>query len=520
MTVTSRRRRARRRAVRTSLNMLSGFAAGGWSALVGLVVLPFYLKYLGIEAFGLVGFLLTLQAWFLLLDMGLSPTTSREMARFSGGQHSQQGIRNLFTSLEWVYALIAVFLALTLVAGARWLVSDWLQLKSLRPEVAAAALSLMAAMVAIQWMAMLYRSAINGLQRQVWLGGLTIALSSLRALASVAVLAWISPTLNAFVLAQSACYLMEAAVMRWYLGRRLPVARGRFSMAALKAVWQFAAGISAITVLATLLNQIDKLLLAKLLNLEEFGYFSLSMSVIGTLSIIVSPLFNAAYPRLTELAASGQNKVLSAEYHAFSQIAAFTILPIAATLAVFSSQAVYAWTGDRKLTGYVSPIISAWVVGAALNGLLHVPYALQLAVGWVRLSVVLNVLAVAIMFPALLLLVPRYGAVAAGWIWAFVNFFHFTVGIFLMHRRLLKGDLPRWYFSDLGVPCAATAVVVTVFWAAQSGTAPLGRFPSGALVASTLIAAALAAMLATPSGRKLVVAAVTAAKSRLAIALQ
>jgi O-antigen/teichoic acid export membrane protein len=351
MTVTSRRRRARRRAVRTSLNMLSGFAAGGWSALVGLVVLPFYLKYLGIEAFGLVGFLLTLQAWFLLLDMGLSPTTSREMARFSGGQHSQQGIRNLFTSLEWVYALIAVFLALTLVAGARWLVSDWLQLKSLRPEVAAAALSLMAAMVAIQWMAMLYRSAINGLQRQVWLGGLTIALSSLRALASVAVLAWISPTLNAFVLAQSACYLMEAAVMRWYLGRRLPVARGRFSMAALKAVWQFAAGISAITVLATLLNQIDKLLLAKLLNLEEFGYFSLSMSVIGTLSIIVSPLFNAAYPRLTELAASGQNKVLSAEYHAFSQIAAFTILPIAATLAVFSSQAVYAWTGDRKLTG-------------------------------------------------------------------------------------------------------------------------------------------------------------------------
>ena len=506
--------------MRASLNMLSGFVAGGWSALVGLVALPFYLQYLGVEAFGLVGFLLTLQAWFFLLDMGLSPTTSREMARFSGGQHSPQGIRNLFTSLEWVYALIAVSLALTLVAGARWLVSDWLQLKSLRPEDAASALSLMATMVAIQWMAMLYRSAINGLQRQVWLGGLTICFSSLRALASLAVLAWVSPTLNAFVLVQSACYLIEAAVMRWYLDRRLPIERGRFSMVALKGVWRFAAGISAITVLATLLNQIDKLLLAKLLNLEAFGYFSLSMTVIGAMSIIVSPLFNAAYPRFTELSAAGNIKVLSAEYHAFSQIAAFTILPIAGTLAVFSSPVVYAWTGDRQLAAYVSPIITAWVVGAALNGLLHVPYALQLAVGWVRLSVVLNVLAVVIMFPALLVLVPRYGAVAAGWIWAFVNFFHFTVGLFLMHRRLLRKELPRWYFSDLGVPGAAVAGVVTIFWTAQSGTELLGRLQSGALIVSTLLAAALTAMLATPAGRRLAIAAVTAAKSRLASVLQ
>lgn len=501
--------------MRASLNMLSGFVAGGWSALVGLVALPFYLRYLGVEAFGLVGFLLTLQAWFLLLDMGLSPTTSREMARFSGGQHSSQDIRNLFTSLELVYGLIAASLALMLVATARWLVSDWLQLKSLRPEDAATALSLMAAMVAIQWMSMLYRSAINGLQRQIWLGGMTIAFSSLRALATLAVLAWISPTLNAFVLAQSACYLIEAVLMRWYLDRRLPIERGRFSMVALKAVWKFAAGITAITVLATLLNQIDKLLLAKLLNLEEFGYFSLSMTVIGAMSIIVSPLFNAAYPRLTELSASGNVKALSTEYHAFSQIAAFTILPIAGTLAVFSSQAVYAWTGDSQITAYVSPIISAWVVGAALNGLLHVPYALQLAVGWVRLCVVLNVLAVAIMFPALLVMVPRYGAVAAGWIWAFVNFFHFTVGMFLMHRRLLKKELRRWYLNDLGAPCAATVGVVTLFWIAQSGAVPLGRFPSSMLVVGTLLAAALAAMLASPSGRKLVLAALAAAKSRL-----
>lgn len=66
--------------MRASLNMLSGFVAGGWSALVGSVALPIYCSTWASKYFGLVGFLLTLQAWFFLLDMGLSPTTVAEMA--------------------------------------------------------------------------------------------------------------------------------------------------------------------------------------------------------------------------------------------------------------------------------------------------------------------------------------------------------------------------------------------------------------------------------------------------------
>ena len=33
-------------------------------------------RFLGVEAYGLVGFFVMLQGWFLLLDMGLSPTMS------------------------------------------------------------------------------------------------------------------------------------------------------------------------------------------------------------------------------------------------------------------------------------------------------------------------------------------------------------------------------------------------------------------------------------------------------------
>lgn len=500
--------------MRASRNVISSFAASIWTAAVGLLVLPVYLRYIGVESYGLIGFLLTLQAWFLLLDMGLSPTTSREMARFSGGQHSAQGICDLLTSMEMVYAAVALLLALGLAAASRWLATDWLQLRTLSIDEATRALMLMAPIVAFQWMATLYRSAINGLQQQVLLGGLTVAMVSMRALATLAVLAWFAPTLEAFVLTQSVTLLIEAIALRWYLRRSLPAGRGQFSLKALKAVWQFAAGITAITVLATLLNQLDKLLLARLLTLEHFGHVSLAMTVIGAMAIVVIPVFNAAYPRFTELVASGQHDALAVEYHAFSQATAIAVLPIAATLALFSPYAVFAWTGDRQLTAFVAPIVSAWAVGSALNGLMHVPYALQLAVGWMRLSLILNAFAVAVMVPAILFFVPRYGAVAAGWIWTVLNSCYFTVGIMVMHRRVLKGEMARWYLRDVGIPCAATLAAILLCWMAQPHLNLVGRVQSAAFTAAALIFSGTCAMVSTPAGRRLLRACLSALNYR------
>jgi hypothetical protein len=60
--------------LQTARNYLAGLSNSIWSALVTLAVVPFYLKYLGIEAYGLVGFLVFTQGIVQLLDVGLGPT--------------------------------------------------------------------------------------------------------------------------------------------------------------------------------------------------------------------------------------------------------------------------------------------------------------------------------------------------------------------------------------------------------------------------------------------------------------
>ena len=66
-------------------NILANYASQLYVTIIGIVMVPLYIKYMGSEAYGLVGFFSMLQAWFGLLDMGLTPTMSREAARFNGG---------------------------------------------------------------------------------------------------------------------------------------------------------------------------------------------------------------------------------------------------------------------------------------------------------------------------------------------------------------------------------------------------------------------------------------------------
>ena len=60
---------------RTHWNLILGLVNAGWSAVVALAVVPVILHYLGLGAYGLIGFFAALQAVLAILDMGLSPTT-------------------------------------------------------------------------------------------------------------------------------------------------------------------------------------------------------------------------------------------------------------------------------------------------------------------------------------------------------------------------------------------------------------------------------------------------------------
>lgn len=446
-------------------NVVANYFASGWAAIVGLAFVPIYIRYLGIEAYALIGLFATLQVWFALLDIGVGATVNRELARMCSGAKNAQHGRDLLKSMEVISLALACFVAALVLAVSPLIATQWLNAETLTPEAAGSAIALMGFVIAAQSLGSLYRNALLGLQRQLWLSAATATWTTVRAVGSVGVLVLHSPTISAFFVFQLAVSATEALCNRLHLHRSLPpsTSTARFSSAALLDVWRFAAWVSGGAILATALMHLDKVLLAKLLPLADLGYFMLASAVAASLSIFTIPVHNVAYPRFAKMATSDNEHAMSSEYHRFAQLLSIGVIPAGLVLSLFSEEIVLLWTGDSVTTRAVAPLLRVWVIGTTLNSLMYVPYLAQLAHGWTKLSVVTNTIAVLIMIPLILILVPRHGAIAAAWIWVALNAAYVVFTIPVMHSRILRGETFEWYVHDVLAPLGAGSAAALTF---------------------------------------------------------
>jgi len=440
-------------------NAIANYLGQGWTALMGLAFVPFYIRYLGMEAYGLVGIFVVLQSWMALLDMGLAPTLGREMARFSAGAHTPHSIRDLLRTIEIIYAVFVLLAAIAIWLLAPWLANYWLNTSRLPAEVIAQALSIVGLVVGLRWWEGLYRGAIQGLQRMVWLNATSAIFAVIRWGGAAAILAWVSPTIHAFFIWQGVVSLLVTSVFGVELYRTVPAAdrTGRFSPASLGAIWRFSGGLALITLLATLLTQIDKVLLSGLLSLESFGYYMLAVTIGSVLFQLVYPLANAMYPRFTELSTRGQQESLVASYHRSCQAMSVLTIPPALILMTHAYPLLLLWTHDAGIAQEVAPLIVPLVLGTLLNGFMNLPYVLQLAHGWTGLTIRVNVIAVSFIVPAILWATPRYGAQGAAYAWLALNAGYVLISVHFMHRRIFPLEKVKWYWEDIGFPLVLTS---------------------------------------------------------------
>lgn len=442
-------------------NLIANYLGQGWRAIMALAFVPLYVKYLSVEAYGLIGIFAILQAWLGLLDLGLRPALLLEMARYTGGAYHVQRIWNLLRSIEIVALAVAVVVVVVVWSVSQWLATDWVQAGQLSRTTVAQAFTLMGVVAGLQFIESVYTGSLAGLQRQVLQNVILAIAATLRGLGAVGVLVWVSPTLQAFFIWQALVSVLSMAGFVFAVYRVLPVPPrpARFTGAALLDVWRFAAGMTGITLLALLLTQVDKMLLSRLLPLEMFGYYTLASVVAGGLYMFTTPIAGAFLPRFTELHTRNDAAALTFAYHLSSQLVTVLMGSAAAVLIVFAERILLLWTADTVLAKEVAPLMRVLALGTLLHGLMWIPYQMQLAYGWTSLAIRTNIIAVSVLVPAILWLVPLYGAMSAAWIWVALNSAYVLIGVHFMYRRILKTEKWEWYHTDVALPLSAAFVV-------------------------------------------------------------
>jgi O-antigen/teichoic acid export membrane protein len=438
-------------------NIATNLVAGVWTVVLTATITPLQVNLLGIEAYGLIGFIATLQIVFAAFDLGLSSTLTREIA--SDVSEGQSRSAALVRTISTVYWAVAVILGTVLMAFSGLIARRWFNPETLSTNEIQSALYLITLYLALRWPIALYQGILAGMQRMVVINTIKIGAVTLRLLGGIVVI-FIWRDVQTFLFWTALTAVVEVGVyfvsakrtcrfMSWRFG---------FSAAVLRPVLRFSASMMAISILSLFISQLDRVLVSKQLPLEAFGYYSLAYNAASITLLAISAVATAMMPSFASWQKAPDPEVLNARYLLANKVILFIVGGASFPLIFYGQTILSIWIGpvSASETYRAMALLAA---GFWLNAVVSNAYTLSVALGRPGLTLMTSA-ASAIPYALLLYwLVHAYGIDGAALAWPALNIFYILTLVPLVHRALLKLPARAWLsgtiipFGALGLGC-------------------------------------------------------------------
>jgi O-antigen/teichoic acid export membrane protein len=448
----------------TKLNVISNYISQIINSVIGLVAIPIYIHYLGTETFGLIGVFATLQGLLTILDLGITPTLSREMALYSTGTSSEKYIKNLFKTLEIFVFFILIIIVFTTFVTSNYLSINFVTSQTLSLNQISNALKIMGFVAALKFYESLYKSALIGLEKQLLYNVIFISFFLIRTFGAILILAFYSNNLYDFFIWQALVSIINIIVFRWvtlnsFNDRKV---KGKYDFNTIKTIWKFAAGMATSTILSLILTQFDKLVLIKFLSLTDFSYYYIASTIGGALLMLINPITQAYHPKLTKFHASDDENKLIETFHEGAQLINLFFGTACIVVIFYAKDLLLIWTHKPEISEKSFLILVLLVFGYLLNGLGWMNYHLQQAIGWTSLIIKNNFIAILFYIPAVYFFVPKYGALGAAFIWIFLNLYYLVISSSLMFKKIIIKEKYIWLIKDLIFPLIASTFTILI----------------------------------------------------------
>jgi O-antigen/teichoic acid export membrane protein len=393
-----------------------------------------------------------MQAWLQLLDLGLTQTLSRDMSLFKVGSMPLPDIWQRMRTLEWMLGSISIVAAIVILALKDRIATDWLSVGSLAPDMVAVSIAAMAVAAAFRFLLGIYRASLIGLGRQVSVNAAATLFATAKFVGVLPLLIYWSSEPTVFFLFQAAIGGLELLAFAWMLYRVVPAnPTGTFpNLEVLRLMLPMAAAMAFSALIWSIVTQADKLILSKILTLEDYGFFTLGVLVANGVLMLIPPLNQVLQPRMTMLLSSSRDDEFRDLYQQATQLVSAVFFATGGVMAIFAEPLLLVWTGDAVASRAAAPILFWYASANATIGLLMLPFMLQFAHGRLRLHVIGNVLMVLLLLPLMIIGATRYGGAGAGAALLFANLVFIVFWVPQVHRRFLPQLVWRWTLIDVG----------------------------------------------------------------------
>ncbi len=438
----------------TFKNLIANYIGRIWTSLLGFLLIPFYIKSLGVEGYGLIGFYLSLNAILSILDLGIGSAINRELAKLSLFPNSESKQRQLVKTLEYIYVGLAILITLVIFFTSNLILKYWIKIDINTVKSPIRIIQLMGIASTFQFPVSFYQGGLMGIQKQISVNKILIFTGTIKGIGSVLVLKYISADIESYFIWQIAAAFLTTVIFRYNLWKSLPKINNKlpFSFKALNEIWKFAATMSLNSVISLLMTQLDKIVLIKILSLKSFGYYSIATTAASTIWLIIIPFNNSIFPKLVQLYEKNDLIELKKMFHLFSNILSILLFPICAIFVFFSKNILFIWLKDVQIVENTYLLLSLLTIGTMLNGVPNVPGSCSIAFGWPMLVTKINAIQSIFLIPLILLLVKFYNAEGAAFSWILMNLTYIVFLVPRFFRKYLTSEKKKWFLQDTFYP--------------------------------------------------------------------
>ncbi len=450
------------------INVIANYFSQFFAAIVGLVVIPSYIQILGKESYGLIGFFGLLVVIFQLLDIGFSPTFTREVARFRGGEKTSSQLWNVFIYLTGFFIISSVIGVLVINISSGYIAKTWLNIERLNTKDAILSIKLIGYVVAIKWISGLFKSFLQGFEKIVHLSLINTIVITLSSIAVIPILLYVDDSIVTYFIVQLIVSIIELTLLLLLSYRLMPerkIELQKSKSSDFKSILHFSFGIAVTSSIWILVTQLDKLLLSSHLTLTEYGYFSLGVLAASGVNMVGGPIRQSVLPRLTKLFAEKNELEFLLTYRIATQVVAVFAFSLSFLLSFFAKDVMVLWLKDENLALNASIFLKLYAI---TNGLIAVgtfPSLLQYAMGKLKLHILGNVFFVILYLPSLFYFIINYGAMGAAILWLVANILYLLIWVPITNNSILPGINKVWIINDILlilIPCLALNILFRI----------------------------------------------------------
>jgi O-antigen/teichoic acid export membrane protein len=405
--------------------------------LIAAITIPFLVRSLGSDRFGLLTLVWALIGYFSLFDLGLSRAITKLVAeKLALGQHGE------CSGLVWpalsLMAALGIGCAVAVYVLAPWLIHSLLHLSGALGHETLRSLYPLALSIPLTTVTTGLRGILEARHEFGAINAVRVFLGIFSFAGPVLVVPFsvdLFPIVTVLLIGR----IISFGVYLTFTLRALPELRPvTLHWSSLGPLIRFGGWISLSNLISPVLVYLDRFLIGSLLTITAVAFYTTPFEMVTKLWLLPAAVVGVAYPAFSATAIVDPERV-SVLFERSVKWLLVVLFPILLLVVVFGRDFLQFWLGSDFARN--STRVLQWMAaGVFLNSLAQVPYVLLQAGGRPDLPAKLHLVELALYVPAVLHMIRTHGIEGAAIVWT-LRLSIEAVLLFIIVGRHVRGAL-------------------------------------------------------------------------------